>query len=162
MRRAPLASLLSILLLAALACNLPVQPGQPSPARQTLEAELFATRQPTEAAATQAAQTAEPAQPGLQTATPLPAGAPPPLLEALPAVGGTISYLIQPGDTLAGLAGRFAVPPESIRFPEGYTPDGLLPNGMQAQIPVTITDILPGGALLPELRGDLWAGGQGF
>lgn len=150
MRRAPLASLLSILLLAALACNLPVQPGKPSPARQTLEAELFATRQPTEAAATQAAQTAEPAQPGLQTATPLPAGAPPPQLEALPAVGGTIGYLIQPGDTLAGLAGRFEVPPESISFPEGYTPDGLLPNGMQAQILVTITDILPGGALLPD------------
>ena len=150
MRRAPLTSLLSILLLVALACNLPVQPGQPSPARQTLEAELFATRQPTEAAATQAAQTAEPAQPGLQTATPLPAGAPPPLLEALPAVGGTISYRIQPGDTLAGLAGRFEVPPESIGFPEGYTPDGLLPNGMQAQLPVTITDILPGGALLPD------------
>ena len=129
MHRAPLTSLLSILLLAALACNLPVQPGQPSPARQTLEAELFATRQPTEAAATQAAQTAEPAQPGLQTATPLPAGAPPPLLEALPAVGGTISYRIQPGDTLEGLAGRFDVPRNRSFSPKAIRPTGCCRTG---------------------------------
>jgi len=139
-----------------MACNLPAQPGQPAPDRQTLEAQLFATRQPTQAAATQVAQAtllaeAPPEQPqaGLRTATPLPAGAPSPL-ETLPAAGGVVGYIIQPGDTLAGLAGRFETAAESIRFPEGYTPDGLLPNGMQAQIPVTIQETLPGGALLPD------------
>jgi hypothetical protein len=161
MIRNPLRCLLGLLLLSALACNLPVQPGQSNPGRQTLEAQLFATRQPTQAAETQAAQatleiqtaveeTAPSVPQALQTPTFLPPGALPPLTEVLPLENGLLAYTLQPGDTLEGLSGRFEVSSETIFFPEGYTPDGLLPAGMNTRIPVSFETVLPGGALLPD------------
>jgi len=56
---------------------------------------------------------------------------------------GTITYTIQQGDTLPGLAARFDVPPELIQSSTPLSTSGLLPIGMQVGIPSTLADTLP-------------------
>ncbi len=54
-----------------------------------------------------------------------------------------ITYTTQQGDTLPSLAGRFNVPPDAIQSESPLSQKGLLPTGVQVQIPNTFEEILP-------------------
>lgn len=60
------------------------------------------------------------------------------------------TYTAQPGDTLAGLAGRFGVAAEEIVFLEPVSGGGLLPAGLPAAIPNRLGDLPYTVALLPD------------
>jgi len=154
--------LLSALLLAALACNLPTASGPLSTRpgeEETLAAELF----PTARAGGQAGEAPIPTAQGSPSATPIPAkpgtafaglvlaqaGRVPALVSAFHPEGGLLDYVTQPGDTLVGLAGRFGVEKGQIQG-EAMSPDGLLAPGALVFIPAGGGEVLPGEALLPD------------
>jgi LasA protease len=161
MKRRLLLAVLLLWLLPALACNLPQQPdpvvltlaSRPSatPARLDGEAHSFPGSVPT------VRSIAVPAQPAASereawsfpslvilkdfTANAVTAD----LVEVNPG-GGTLIYTAQPGDTPAGLAKRFAVPPGDVHIAS----EGLLPAGTKVEISFPTAWTLPGFALLPD------------
>jgi LasA protease len=156
-RAAPVLFLL--LMLSALACNLPAAaPRAGSPGEQeTLQARLFPTRAPALPAGTAVPEMRGTAPGAIPT--PLPAGQP--FAGLVLAQPGRIPdfltpldsqpYLTQPGDTFAALAQRFSVAPGTIRFPADFSGgDGLLPAGTTLQIDPPPVETLPGLALLPD------------
>lgn len=141
LRPIALVAALLAFLLPILACNFPTAGREPAPsveeARQTLVAEVW----PTLLALTPSAFTPQPFQ-NLATATPPAEGEPPASTPSPPAPLPTEGillpdvYLSQSGDTLAGLVGRFQVPPEAIVSPEGPVPQqNLIQPGMPLVIP---------------------------
>ena len=130
-----------LILLAALAgCNFP-QPVPPadadSPQRMTEIAGIL-----------------NPENPGTPTPLPLPThgvtGITPPASPLVQAEG-TLLYTTQQGDTLTGLARRFAVHESEVHADIPLAPIGLLPIGMQVKVPDTIEDSLPFHApILPD------------
>jgi LysM repeat protein len=154
-------SLLSMVLVPALACNLPERnvgglsfsTDQPQ-ASQTLP--LFPTDNP----GLQAEATIQPPQAntipgqasnpffGLQTATP---GAGSPEDWVTPEPGVTLppfTYYTQPGDTAMALAGRFGVLPDQINPPQPL--DTLLAPGQILTIPNVLGKIPDPSAVLPD------------
>lgn len=76
----------------------------------------------------------------LSTPAPLPA----------PASGDTLVYHAQSGDTLRAVAARFRLRTEDIGLPEVYSPDELLPPGLELAIPIPAWEIPAGQRLLPD------------
>lgn len=68
------------------------------------------------------------------TATPLPADLPP---------GTEITYVVEPGDTLLGIAAEFNSTVEAIAEASGIEPDDILGTGQQLIIPVNIVTPTP-------------------
>lgn len=159
-RVSPILTLWLVLLLAALACNAPT--GDPSPAgspenQATLAALLFPSATP---GANPGGEAGTGGQGGAPTQTPPPAGQPfaglsiavpgqAPTPREAPA-GGMIDYLSQPGDTLAALAGRFAVEVRQINGAAGLPETALLAPGTLLTLPLPAGELLPGLALLPD------------
>lgn len=147
-----------VLILASLACNLPVGYNDPKEEsdralQATMQALIFATPQPQ---AEVPAFTPPPLPPGaspfpgLHTATPgAPAAVPAPPSGMVEGV-----YYVQAGDTLPALAKRFGVDPWHITsaadpaFP--LPAEGYLPTGLGLNIPDTLGETLYPGALLPD------------
>jgi LasA protease len=95
---------------------------------------------------TEAAGILNPENPGTATPQPLPTSGvsgvtPPP--STLIRVDGTILYTTQQGETLTALAKRFGVSETDIQAEIPLSPTGLLPIGMQVQIPDVLENILP-------------------
>jgi LysM repeat protein len=128
---------LVLLLLTLSACNYPGRPVlDASQAGQALKETLDAlAAQGTLAPATvQAVQTSVAQEVGAATPAPglaVTAGPPQPLAEQ----GAFYRYAAQAGDTLAGLAKRFAVPAESISGPQGLSRTGFIDPGTELLIP---------------------------
>ena len=145
--------LLTAWLLPSLACNLPVtqlkDPMVEQMVRQTLTAQFYQTQMPpptsTPAAGAASIPSTTPTIPGapgveLPAQTVTPTGNP-----------GDFHYVTQPGDTLAGLAGRFDVPSEDIaRQINGASPQSQLPAGLAITLPDRLGDFLYRGPLLPD------------
>ncbi len=122
-----------LILLAALAgCNYP----RPAPPAEAESPQRL----------TEVAGILNPENPGTPTALPLPTqgvtGITPPASPLVQAEG-TLFYTTQQGDTLTILARRFEVHESEVRADMPLTPLGLLPIGMQVQVPDTVEDSLP-------------------
>ena len=62
-----------------------------------------------------------------------------------------ITYTTRQGDTLPALAARFNVPPDTIQAETPLSDTGLLPVGLQVQLPNALDDFLPyHGTILPD------------
>ena len=156
-------SLLGLLLLPVLACNLPLrQPGgldfatsQPEPSVPDLTFTISGTtplptspEMPTSPQASLAPGESSYPFWGLETATP---GADLSGTWLTPEPGvivPTYAYLSQPGDTLTALAARFGVRPDQISPAQPNV--GLLPPGQQLTIPNLLGDPPYPSALLPD------------
>jgi LasA protease len=143
-----LAGLLACFVLA-LACNFPIQSGRStanSAARETLIARLLPSA------------TALPEVNGHPSSTPASQGLSAELQTAEPdaplptnvTAGPVFSYSAQPGDTLAGLAGRFGVSPSEISSQKTIPAAGLIPDGQPLSIPNHLGATGPGAAVLPD------------
>lgn len=143
---------------ALLACNFPglsVPAGRPLSAeelRQTIEAPSLTPG--TTGAPDPGVETAAPSDPGSTPTSPAaaepPAGASPPPTATLPPPGEGYPYLIQPGDTVAGLAGRFSLEPQEIPLPPGANAQELLPAGQTIYLPWRLGAVTPDEPLLPD------------
>jgi LasA protease len=156
-------SFLMLLLLPALACNLPSRQSAglvfPTNQPDTSSENLLLTTLETSpgdglpATPTSSELTLAPTQPltsftGLQTATP---GAGQPAIWTTPEPGTILppfTYWTQSGDTLAALAARFAVSPDQISPSQPVS--GLLTAGQQLMIPDLLGDTPYPDALLPD------------
>lgn len=143
--RRPWALLLLVFLVTTLACNLPTaarlqerQNAERESAFATLEATLFP-----DLAGTPAPLTTATFQPTDSQPTPAIPEQP------LPA-GPYFQYTVQPGDTLASLAGRFSVGSDEIQSPVELPPGTLLPPGTPLIIANTVGEPIYSGALLPD------------
>lgn len=159
-----LAILLAFWLLPALACNLPVAPDptrapapvltQPSPVSphptstppQDFNRALPKDLVPTAAPAPRGAW----GFPGLDRVSATPTDDDAGALEQLAPPDGQVTYLTQPGDTLAALVKRFAVQPGDIQVPAGIDAGGYLPPATPLSIAVQPASTLPSSALLPD------------
>jgi LasA protease len=95
---------------------------------------------------TEVAGILNPDSPGTPTPQSLPTAGvsgvtPPP--SPLEHIDGYLVYTIQQGDTLPALAGRFGVPEEEILIGGMISGMGLLPIGMQIQLPDALENVLP-------------------
>jgi hypothetical protein len=144
--------LLAVLLacfVVALACNFPIQSGRSaanSAARETLTARLLpsATALPELNGHPGSTPESQGVSAGLQTAEP-----DAPLPSNLTA-GPVFSYSAQPGDTLAGLTGRFGVSPAEVSSQKAIPAAGLIPDGQLLSIPNHLGETGPGAAVLPD------------
>ena len=151
--------ILLVFLLPALACNMPTAPATPSPndprvadaVQQTLAARIAATAGvPSDSNEPLPIVTLLP-----EMVTPLPGEQPvvpgaPPQVPGPALIGDTYQYPIQPGDTLAALAGRFGVEPEQILDPMQYPPQMMLPSGQTLLIPNVLGEPGETTLLLPD------------
>ena len=166
MKRRRLVIIILVLWLAVLACNLPSAP-QAAPQtdlQQTIEAMGTPFQPP---AGTDLPAAINP-PPDLPPADQPPANLPPAPLPAMPTVipgaaghgvlipgdpiisDGYFQYSTQPGDTVAGLAGRFGVQPDQIIDSRQTSPLVALPIGQALVIPSTFDTIQYAKALLPD------------
>ncbi len=147
-RRASLWVALLACVLAAWACNYPRE----TPTVSTPAAQMQAAQETLAALAT--AGTAGATElPALPTGTPVATAAL--LATQPPAIPSTdpnyYAYTVQPGDTRAALALRFAVAPETItEYGAALPATGLLTPGRQVQIPRQPLDAPYGGWVLPD------------
>lgn len=149
---------LIITIIFTMACNFPGltrpdhgisvnQLRQTLAAPQTTTAEPVTTLDPTPNTLLQGAPATAPFA-GLYTATP-------PGSAALPTAPSTIDattfqYIAQPGDTLAGLSGRFEVDPASITSPQPIPGQAFIPAGQLLLIPRRLGETLYTSAILPD------------
>ncbi len=139
-------------LLPVLACNYPglKRPSDGLPAsdlRQTLQVQGSGTPA-TSTKAPDGSADPVPSDPSGATATPIPIPQIPILTpEATP---GFYQYVVQSGDTLAGVALRFGVQPEQISAPDEIHSSGLLPMGYVLAIPWEPGEWLPVESVLPD------------
>jgi LasA protease len=131
---------LFVLLLAALSCNAPSRRFQSSSGftaedlRQTVEA------MPAPATKTPAANLTPGAiSPELDL----------PIRQAPPA-GGFYRYVTRPGDTVAGLAGRFDAQPDEIIADVSLSEGDYVASGLSLSIPDRLEDLSPAQPLLPD------------
>ncbi|NLG96662.1 MAG: LysM peptidoglycan-binding domain-containing M23 family metallopeptidase [Chloroflexi bacterium] len=159
MKRRLALGLLLIWVLPALACNLPTAPRGSVDigvaAEQTLAAIQVATALAEPPAATPAAPLPQiTTDLGIVTVTPPPGAPAPPAAGGLPVpqpAGSQLNYTTQPGDTLAGLSGRFDLPAEDLlALGQNLMTGGLLPSGIQLSIPNADGELLLTGSLLPD------------
>ena len=156
--RRPLFLLLSVWLLASLACNLPVRiiprPVATLEARQTLTARLLPTSTgtfvvPVDTAAPVVGFTPAVGLTAEAAISPVPQTPLQPPVVLVPD-NGEVSYTLQSGDTLPSLAARFAVSPDEIRAAASLPAAGLLPAGGTVVIPTRVYGTGPGDLLLPD------------
>jgi LasA protease len=142
-----------LLLLPALACNLPLAAVRTAGEQKTLEAQLFAASSATAPASlgsgsSSSAPTIGHPLPGMPTSTPPAADG---ALSFLEPFASTQEYQSLPGDTLDSVALRFGVDAQAIRNPEaGLDPQRLLPPGTRLEISVEAGSTLLSGPLLPD------------
>jgi LysM repeat protein len=141
-----------LLVLAALACNFPSALFRPSGIsagefQQTLTA-LAPTSLGDPTPQLDPVETQASSFEGLSTATPVQTPGEPPA--GTPLEIAQFEYMVQPGDTLPALAGRFSVSPEEIVSDRSLAAEAYLPTGQRLVIPNKVGIVHYPSAVLPD------------
>lgn len=136
----PIVLALLTLLLGALACNFPLRV-----ARSVPEFTAEHLRQTVEAMPPPADEQFEAADPSTNTDSPYTPPTPFPTPKGL-----HFEYVTRPGDTLAGLTGRFGFEAGELQLDPPLSPDVYLPDGERLFIPNVLDQLSPSQLLLPD------------
>ena len=143
-------SLLLILLLSTVGCNLPSTSITDPPRSSQRKTEIAAILNPSELSTQQSTPGTNNPTPATSITQPTPTATIESTLEN-PPLDGYFLYKTQQSDTLPALAKRFDVPEESILADFPISETGLLPIGIQLQIPDILEGYLPYKApILPD------------